>query len=144
MSYILDALNKSERERTEKKAPDISALQDTGTENKGITLKGYLLLLVVVVIVNVGILYLWLGAPESIPLSAAVTEAPPAPAIEITAHIYAEEPDLRLVHINGSEKKEGEFVSPGHQLIEITETGVKMSFEGNIYTLNVVEDWQLH
>jgi len=64
------------------------------------------------------------------------------PEVQITAHIYASDPDLRMVNINGVSRSEGDLLSNSLQLVEITENGVVMNFEGYAYVMNVVEDWQ--
>ena len=64
------------------------------------------------------------------------------PEIEITTHIFASDSDLRMVNINGVSRKEGDLVTNSLLLVEITEDGVVMNFEGYAYAMNILEDWQ--
>ena len=52
MSYILDALNKSEKERTRKRAPGVTSLQDDKPPT-GYTAKHYIIALALLAAVNV-------------------------------------------------------------------------------------------
>ena len=47
-----------------------------------------------------------------------------------------------MVNINGVSRSEGDLLSNSLQLVEITEVGVVMNFEGYAYVMNIVEDWQ--
>ena len=191
MSYILDALNKSEQERARKRAPGLAALH-VDKEPGSFTLKHFLLILLALVIVNLAGIYLLFGdrlatapeiqarpevetpgpvevatpvepvAPEIItPPKAPATTTPDIarnyeavavedlpldiqmrlPAIEVTTHIYASDPELRMVKIDGIPRYEGDILATDFRLLKITETGVAMEFEGYAYSLDVIEDW---
>ena len=64
------------------------------------------------------------------------------PDIQITAHIFASDTALRMVNINGVSTREGDFISNDLMLVEITESGVVMDFEGHAYVMNILENWQ--
>ena len=193
MSYILDALNKSEKERERKQTPGVKSLQGEPPSNR-FQLRHFLYLLGLLVIFNsIGVFIYFGNGPQlgvSIPLqgkspsadspaaaNVATVETPmnsssstvvqptgsPAPVvrdntldvndlpdhvirrlpeIQITAHIFASDPDLRMVNINGVSTREGDLVSDSLLLVEITEVGVVMDFDGYSYVMNIVEDWQ--
>ena len=64
------------------------------------------------------------------------------PEIQITTHIFASDTDLRMVNINGVSRREGDLVTNSLLLVEITEDGVVMNFEGYAYAMNILEGWQ--
>ena len=65
------------------------------------------------------------------------------PSLDVTAHIYADEPELRMVKINGMNRHEGDFLAENHRLVEITDRGIILEYYGQRYNLNVLEDWQI-
>jgi hypothetical protein len=174
MSYILDALNKSEQERERKQTPGLKSLRGEPSPNR-FQLRHFLYLLALLAIFNC-------IAPQAknpsadslVPANAATVDGPmtsssltaaqpaefPAsgktvdindlpdqvirrlPEIEITTHIFASDSDLRMVNINGVSRKEGDLVTNSLLLLEITEDGVVMNFEGYAYAMNILEDWQ--
>ncbi|MBO6700796.1 MAG: general secretion pathway protein GspB [Pseudomonadales bacterium] len=209
MSYILDALNKSEQERAKKRAPGLTSLHGDKASNT-FTLRHFLLILLGVVVVNlIGLYVLFenrLTAPvildqpsvteqkttphepetveasrpaEPIANATEVTEIelaedeelitpPPAraknrlaipdfdavsledlpanirvrlPAIEVTTHIYASDSELRMVNIDDVPRFEGDILTTDFRLLEITETGIVLEFEGYAYRVNVIDDW---
>ena len=190
MSYILDALNKSEQERERKQTPGLKSLQGEPPPSR-FQLRHFLYLLALLVIFNSIGVFVYFGngsqseigtASQNISPSAdspnadtvvvpvtssgltgTLTTGFPAPLatgntvngtdlpdhmirqlpeIQITAHIYASDPDLRMVNINGASRSEGDLVSNSLQLVEITEVGVVMNFKGYAYVMDIVEDWQ--
>ncbi|MBL6690837.1 MAG: general secretion pathway protein GspB [Pseudomonadales bacterium] len=192
MSYILDALNKSEQERARKRAPGLAALHGD-REPRNFTLKHFLLILLALVFVNLAGIYLLFGdrlatatttpteieistsrpselvTPTTEPVAPAIITPPKAseaktpdipddyeavavgdlpldiqmrlPVIEVTTHIYASDPELRMVKIDGVPRYEGDILTTDFRLLEITETGVAMEFEGYAYVLDVIEEW---
>ena len=193
MSYILDALNKSEQERERKQTPGLKSLRGEPSPNR-FQLRHFLYLLALLAIFNSIGVFIYFGnnsEPDSdiatqaktpsadllVPANAATVDtsmassnltaakpagfpAPPAagktvdindlpsqvirrlPEIQITTHIFASDSDLRMVNINGVSRKEGDLVTSSLQLVEITEDGVVMNFEGYAYAMNILEDWQ--
>ena len=149
MSYILDALNKSEKERTRRKTPGLSSLQES--ESPSIGARGFFAILLVVVALNSVVIYFYFGdKTEVVEPPASVTEQtvlaePPGepPDIEITAHIYAPDSELRMVKIDGVSRKEGDTIGDNHRLLEITERGLVLEYAGKPYTLNVIDEWQI-
>jgi len=190
MSYILDALNKSEQERERKQTPGLKSLQGEPPPSR-FQLRHFLYLLALLVVFNSLGVFFYFGnnarpgsdtalpdenpsagssvtakaaavgtpqtsarlSPADFPAtsgtrgSVAVNDLPDQlirrlPEVQITAHIYASDPDLRMVNINGVSRSEGDLLSNSLQLVEITENGVVMNFEGYAYVMNVVEDWQ--
>ncbi|MEW6715841.1 MAG: general secretion pathway protein GspB [Nitrospirota bacterium] len=51
------------------------------------------------------------------------------PEITVSGHIYSDSPSSRLVNINGSIRREGDMVAAGIKLIEITDSGVILSYK---------------
>ena len=190
MSYILDALNKSEQERERKQTPGLKSLRGEPSPNR-FQLRHFLYLLALLAIINSIGVFIYFGnksqsetriAPQAknpsadalVPANAATVDGPmtsssltaaqpaefPAsgktvdindlpdqvirrlPEIEITTHIFASDSDLRMVNINGVSRKEGDLVTNSLLLVEITEDGVVMHFEGYAYAMNILEDWQ--
>jgi hypothetical protein len=185
MSYILDALNKSEQERERKQTPGLKSLQGEPPPSR-FQLRHFLYLLALLVAFNSIGVFIYFGndsqSETGIPpqdktpsadtvvtpaISSSSIAAQPAdfpapvttgktvdvndlpdhvirrlPEVQITAHIYASDPDLRMVNINGVSRSEGDLLSDSLQLVEITEVGVVMNFEGYAYVMNIIEDWQ--
>jgi len=51
------------------------------------------------------------------------------PSISISGHIYSDSPSARMVNINGSIRREGDMLTSGIKLIEITDSGVILSYK---------------
>jgi general secretion pathway protein B len=193
MSYILDALNKSEQERERKQTPGLKSLRGEPPPNR-FQLRHFLYLLALLAIFNSIVVFFYFGnhsqsevgirPHEKTPLAGSLVTAnkakeemhlsslsPPAhrsadfsaqvtsentvavnnlpgrvvgklPDIQITAHIFASDTTLRMVNINGVSTREGDLISNDLMLVEITESGVVMDFEGHAYVINILEDWQ--
>lgn len=193
MSYILDALNKSEQERERKQTPGLKSLRGEPSPNR-FQLRHFLYLLALLAIFNSIGVFIYFGnnsqpatgiAPQAknpstnalVPANAATVNTPmtsssltaaqptgfPAPVttgktvdindlpdhviqrlpeIQITTHIFASDSDLRMVNINGVSRREGDLVTNSLLLVEITEDGVVMNYEGYAYAINILEDWQ--
>lgn len=62
------------------------------------------------------------------------------PGIAFSSHIYAEDADLRAIVANGQHLQEGDRVR-GLEIVEITENGVVLAFEGNEVEVPLVTDW---
>ena len=185
MSYILDALKKSEKERTRKRTPGVDALQNDTLGSAAFSLKSIIVLVLAIAVANAATVYLFFGEPQKEILSPApigkelpatpiisdellgnpvvdeelaenpvmdrvdpgvTKDAPPAlpPRLDVTAHIYADQPDLRMVKIDGMNRHEGDYLADNHQLIKITEQGIILEYYGQRYSLDVVEDWQIN
>lgn len=214
MSYILDALNKSEQERERKQTPGLKNLRSDAAPS-GFQTRHFVYLLAILVTLNVIGVFIYFGQntyPESVippqaenppanpivaastaPIerfspSAQETSIPPSsfttnyeparpsssfttgrptrftapvaggntvgindlpdsvigrlPEIKFTAHIFASDPDLRMVNINGVSRREGDLVSNSLLLVEITEVGVVLNYEGYSFLVDILEDWQ--
>ncbi len=98
--------------------------------------------------------------PES-PLETAVTRqanpvAPPTPThrapvadtdsgaadLSFSTHVYATDPSMRAVTMNGRRFVEGDEVRPGVRIREITETGVILDVNGRPIPVDVLQDWR--
>lgn len=189
MSYILDALNKSEKERASRRLQQ-TPQQEVTAAPTGWRLVHTLLLVAFIMVFNATFIYFYLArsspapavtgsvaatqpgaspaspdtrgaaiaaSPVPVPRSyPAATEIRPTvalmelplairrilPEIVITSHIYASDPSLRLVKIDGESRKEGDQLGQQHYLVGITETGVILDFQGYRYRLDILEDWQ--
>lgn len=51
------------------------------------------------------------------------------PNLSISGHIYSNSPSARMVNINGSIRHEGDMLTSGIKLIEITDSGVILSYK---------------
>ncbi len=174
MSYILDALNKSEKERAAKKAPGLSSLADE-KPTTGLRARHYLIGLVALAAINSVLVYWFFGEKlkTSEPIETVTVEASkevsvsqpeiPTPQpdpvltfaelpvsvqeeiarIDVTAHIFASDPNLRMVKIDNVELYEGDNVSSALTLSEITETGIVVEYQGFRHSVEVLEDWQV-
>lgn len=194
MSYILDALNKSEQERRSNKAPDLTTIHrqpPPKTPNQSSHVRWLSGLTIIVILNAAG--YWWLIRDEQTPVpvtapahaqadnivpassfptgSAVPIEPQPTeilispgdvitsyltpvdisglpgelqsqiPDLQITSHLYSKDADLRMVNINGKIVLEGGNISDGMRLIEITEQGIVVNFQGYNFILNVLQDW---
>ena len=199
MSYILDALKKSEAERNRGIAPSLLASRHVHLGSRfGI----WVLLAALVVNVLLGGAWLFwrsdVAAPEA-EIAAAppitprpesvVSDQPPAAAPKTTSvpepiaqtpfpsspistnsnfdaeplvataalpttkemelanltfstHVYADDPTLRAVTLNGRRLVEGDTIGAGVQLKQITESGVVLEVNGRDVPLEVLQDWR--
>jgi hypothetical protein len=63
------------------------------------------------------------------------------PGMTFSSHIYADEPSLRLVSINGKGLHEGDMVNEEVRLIEITVDGVVLQYLQFLFEIRVLQDW---
>jgi len=203
MSYILDALKKSELERTRSAAPSLIGAPPVPTRAR----TRLLIVLAIALLANaaiVGAWWLWSkkpvetqaqvepqpaaavaeapppvadamhsatiappvqpASPEATPTAAAPMARPePAPRVEtrvpfnslssdeqrafaglaFSTHLFADDPSFRAVTINGRQYREGEALTNGLVLSEITEDGVVISYRGKQVELAILQDWRL-
>jgi len=59
------------------------------------------------------------------------------PAIKIEGHIYDDNPDARMVIINGEIRREKQAVGNGLRLEEITSDGVILSYQGTLFHMGI-------
>jgi general secretion pathway protein B len=62
--------------------------------------------------------------------------------LTISTHVYADDAGMRAVTLNGRRLVEGDTVSTGVRLKEITETGVILDVNGRDVALEVLQDWR--
>ena len=62
------------------------------------------------------------------------------PDLDFSTHIYAEQPDLRALVVNGQRLEEGDHLG-ALTLLEITETGAILAFERYEVVVDVLDDW---
>ena len=191
MSYILDALNKSEQERQSTQTPGLTSFHRQPLAKKS-NAPHWSLILGTLVVVNAVGLYFWINKSESanketiaqiqteakienreevlssntsisntalskqntqtkqiltpshaIPIS----ELPrniqsEIPDLQFSTHLFSEEASFRMVTINGQILKEGEYISSGLRLKEVTEEGVILSYKNYLVELSVLTTWQ--
>jgi general secretion pathway protein B len=65
-----------------------------------------------------------------------------APAIEISTHVFSDDPTLRAVTIDGRRLREGDEIRPGTWLVEITESGIVVETDGVRSEMDVLQDWR--
>lgn len=63
------------------------------------------------------------------------------PPMTFSFHVYSDNPDRRTIIINNRRLREGELISDGLKLIEITPEGVVLSWQKQYFRLAVVENW---
>ena len=63
------------------------------------------------------------------------------PEMHFSSHIFAEDPTLRMVNINGKSIREGEKVTDTIRLFEITEEGVVLGYLDYTFEMSVLRDW---
>ena len=64
------------------------------------------------------------------------------PKINVSAHVFSENPLQRSIVINSNFMEEGEYVSKTLMVHKITRDGVIFDFEGNLISYSVVSQWQ--
>jgi general secretion pathway protein B len=67
---------------------------------------------------------------------------PPARLPEFSTHVFADDPQLRAVTLDGRRLTEGDLISPGMRLLEITESGVVLDVNGERVVFDVLQDWR--
>ena len=204
MSYILDALNKSEQEKKNTKTPGLNTVHQRVERTDSQAPQRWLYFFAIALTLNLLALGLWfalrISSPEmksvdqpspltALPEASQVSrsEAPPpslneprstapqtTPAavsqanrvttaahlrqttstavqsldvqarlanIRFSSHIYAQDQDLRMVVIDGQRMKEGDQLSGGIRLLNITETGVVFTYQGDRFPIDVLSQW---
>jgi len=206
VSYILDALKKSEAERTRGVVPTLLAPRQTPLRN---SLIGWIV--VAALLVNAVVFAAWLywpsttesshpppsgpvgvstaptpassptpprssGAPSDTPAPAVVERTVPAaepagapqppsavaevqpsanveskvasdgddaaPRYRFSTHVYASDPTMRAVTLNGKRYTEGDTIDAGVRIKEITESGVVLDVDGRSVSVDVLQDWR--
>ena len=204
MSYILDALNKSEQEKTETKTPGLNTVHQRVERPDSRTPQRWQIIVGVILTLNVAALAAWYFTSgdaadtemtvqppprSSLP---AITENTPAAsqsqsverqrptvvrqetardtrqvqqampiqrasatvsrtvtvdastrlaAIRFSSHIFAADQALRMVVVDGQRMKEGDTLSGGIRLEQITEDGVIFQHDGTRYPIDVLSQW---
>jgi len=204
MSYILDALNKSEQEKTETKTPGLNTVHQRVERSDSRTPQRWQIIVGVILTLNVAALAAWYFTSgdaadtemtvqppprSSLP---AITENTPAAsqsqsverqrptvvrqetardtrqvqqampiqrasatvsrtvtvdastrlaAIRFSSHIFAADQALRMVVVDGQRMKEGDTLSGGIRLEQITEDGVIFQHNGTRYPIDVLSQW---
>lgn len=202
MSYILEALKKSEQERHRGRAPDLQALHTVPAQTDH-PRRWWPLALALALLLNAGLLLIWRPwqaarpEPAAIPATSTTAPTPPKPAVappvlqvqspapqaapapanttlppatqtsapaaptqpqekrilalsdlppdvrrgipemSFAVHLYSAKPAERMVSINGKMLKEGQEVSPGLQLLEITADGMVFGYQGYTFKRGV-------
>ena len=82
----------------------------------------------------------------SIPVPVSIRDLPDhiqqkIPEMRFSSHIYAEDPTLRMVNINGNSIREGDAVVNGIILIKITEEGAVLRYRDHTFVMSVLKDW---
>lgn len=192
MSYILDALRKSERDRQPTDLATLTPVQRSRSQKRS---NRWLISLVLVLAGNMVLLvYLTFGrgaldnlVPASTSTSASAGSLPTGsfernatdtnvqqldtspiatdplgveeavtirPAVQtdemrqllasltFTSHVFADDPALRSVMIDGRFFREGDSPQQGVALVSITSTGVVLRYRGREIAYNVLEQWE--
>jgi len=191
MSYILDALTKSEQDRERQQPPRLTSAHRGPPRNP--PWWRWITALLVLAVLNTALIWYWMfDAPDPSPVPAAEfgktgdqplrsagsnenlatrrtkpesqsTQPPqpePTPAVPVstlpesiqkqipdltfTSHIYSSDPALRTVTINGRNFSEGDTVSNGLSLVEITKEGVVLRYLHYTFEMSVIRDWSFN
>lgn len=59
-----------------------------------------------------------------------------------STHVYASDPSMRAVTMNGRRFVEGDTIAPGVTIMEITESGVVLDINGQTTSMDVLQDWR--
>ena len=201
MSYILDALKKSEAERSRGSVPTLLIPAQTQFRSSVVVW-----VIVFALIVNAGLIAAWMFWPATQPTAARAPQTEPSttastspnniamsraepsipdvpvtsaaapaaaaveeplpppvetvaptriepptspsageaatPAFSFSTHVYASDPSMRAVTMNGKRFVEGDTISAGVTLKEITESGVVLDINGRIVPMDVLQDWR--
>jgi len=71
-----------------------------------------------------------------------VTTAVVPPRYQFSTHVYASDPSMRAVTLNGKRYAEGDMIDPGVRIKEITDTGVILDIDGQSVPVDVLQDWR--
>ena len=63
------------------------------------------------------------------------------PKLNFELHIFSEDPSERTIIINNRRMREGQLISAGLALKEITQTGVILHKENIFFHVDVIESW---
>ncbi|NJN51483.1 MAG: general secretion pathway protein GspB [Gammaproteobacteria bacterium] len=74
--------------------------------------------------------------PDPAPASARM------PALDVSTHVFSDDPELRAVTINGRRFVVDDVVAPDVRLVEITETGIVVDYRGARIAVDVLQDWR--
>ena len=184
MSYILDAIKKSEAERNLGVSP--GALASSTPVSRTTTSVRIMTVIVLLNVTALGGWWWWQGRAPTTVAAAGVAVAPstkehqsppsntvqparppmretieqpsPRPSIpvanapvppaptarlpEFSTHVFADDPQLRAVTLDGRRLTEGDLIGPGMRLLEITESGVVIDVNGERVVFDVLQDWR--
>jgi general secretion pathway protein B len=76
------------------------------------------------------------------PTPRTTSEDAPTPTYSFSTHVYATDPSMRAVTMNGRRFVEGDTIGPGVTIKEITETGVVLDINGRTVPMDVLQDWR--
>jgi general secretion pathway protein B len=80
-------------------------------------------------------------APRPAPPPRPTTNEMELANLSFSTHVYASDPTKRAVTLNGRRLMEGDSISKGVVIKEITETGVILEVNGREVPLEVLQDW---
>ena len=80
-------------------------------------------------------------APATVPRTVTVDARTRLAAIRFSSHIFAADQALRMVVVDGQRMKEGDTLSGGIRLEQITEDGVIFQHNGTSYPIDVLSQW---
>ena len=65
-----------------------------------------------------------------------------APRYRFSTHVFASDPSMRAVTLNGKRYTEGDTIDAGVRIKEITETGVVLDVDGRSVSVDVLQGWR--
>jgi len=63
------------------------------------------------------------------------------PEMTFAAHVFSSNVEQRSVIINGHAMSEGEVVIDGLKIEQITQTGIVFNFNGQLFRMDILQDW---
>ena len=162
MSYILDALNKTEQATRNQQSPKLDSVQMIPQHpNTG------LWFFVLVVAVVVSSIIIWYLPKETAPIAVTsrtqtstgnvepvtqetqlvrlsalpISVQNKIPSMTFSSHIYASDQSLRMVTINNQLYREGDTIAGGIKLKAISEDGIVLRYQHYIIEMSILHDW---
>ena len=162
MSYILDALNKTEQAKRNQKSPKLDAVQMIPQHaTKGL----WFVALVVPVLISS--IVIWYLPKQTAPIDVAsrtqtskenvepmsretrlvsfsalpISVQNEIPSMMFSSHIYASDQSLRMVTINNQLYREGDTIADGIKLKTISEDGIVLRYQQYVIEMSVLHDW---
>ena len=64
------------------------------------------------------------------------------PDLQFSSHLFSDDRSFRMVNINGSMLREGEYINDELRLEEITTDGVILNYQQHTFEISILRDWK--